>query len=68
MAQEFLSGTADSRTGEELPVTALLEASGSEGNWFISGSTDKSSKRTPEVKGLIPAVHDVSPSWGRERC
>ena len=31
MAQEFLGGMADSRTGEKLPVTALAEASGSEG-------------------------------------
>lgn len=34
MAQEFLGGMADSRTGKELPVTlpeTLPEASGSEG-------------------------------------
>jgi len=31
VAQEFLGGMADSRTGEELPVAALPEASGSEG-------------------------------------
>lgn len=48
VAQEFVGGMADSRTGEELPVT-LPEASGSEG------------KETGVFQGLLKTA--INETW-----